>query len=252
MDYIAFLFGLDSETVENIFDVCAELDLISAEKWEEREIYFNNLVEAKYVRNYFKKQEGGSRGGKNSNSTRSPSSTPSKSAKKSPSSSPSTDVDIDVDKEVDVDKEKPSIKETVKSAGLKEKADQIFRCWNKTQAGVKHRNLTPPMKKSVNARLKDGYSVKEINQAIQNLSKALNNNSYYWTHRWTLQEFLSRGQGAQVDKFLDGIDDMLKDGAKKQSGGNGKMSLNEWMDFKGYEGQPNQDHILEYEGRYQN
>ena len=133
------------------------------------------------------------------------------------------------EEEVEEQEEKESIKETGKSAGLKEKANQVFQCWNKTQAGVKHRNLTPPMKKSVNARLKDGYSVQEINQAIQNLAKALNNNSYYWTHRWTLQEFLSRGQGAQVDKFLDGIDDMKVNSKKKNKKSAKAQALNGGM-----------------------
>ena len=247
--YLSSKVKLSEEKCEEILDLLARLQVIDTELWEEKQLiwsqnFVDNIEDVYRTRNTNCPTKEGIIREKEGCLVENTEKTGVNSTENTQSKLKET--------KLKEKKEKESIKEAGKSSGLKEKANQVFQCWNETQAGVKHRNLTPPMKKSVNARLKDGYSVKELNQAIQNLSKALNDDSYYWTHRWTLQEFLSRGQGAQIDKFLDGIDDMLKDGAKKQSGGNGKMSLNEWMDFKGYEGQPNQDHILEYEGRYQN
>ncbi|HBX22289.1 MAG TPA: hypothetical protein DEF34_01440 [Desulfotomaculum sp.] len=72
----------------------------------------------------------------------------------------------------------------------------IFRHWN-DQKIITHRNLTEATKGHIRAMLAIGYTVEEIIAAIDNYAEVLNDQQYYWTHRWGLDEFLLRG----VDKF---------------------------------------------------
>lgn len=73
----------------------------------------------------------------------------------------------------------------------------ILQHWN-TQEIIQHRKLTEKTRRSIRATLKS-YSVEEVNKAISNYAQILRDPVYYWTHKWTLQEFLQRG----IDKFLD-------------------------------------------------
>ena len=115
--------------------------------------------------------------------------------------------------------------------GLKE----IYDYWNKKGAGIKHRKFSPH-KSSINARLEDGFTKEEIKQAIDNLALALNSDDYYWSHKWTLKEFLSRQEGAKVEQFLQNVDQFRKDdgnygggqtiASQANRGGNGGGSVN--------------------------
>ena len=71
------------------------------------------------------------------------------------------------------------------------------------------------MKKSIRARLKDGFEVSELKTAIENLATAYQNDEYYWSHKWTLKEFMSREQGGKVEQFLDGIEQFEVDNSPK-------------------------------------
>jgi hypothetical protein len=55
------------------------------------------------------------------------------------------------------------------------------------------RNLLSPFGKG-------DYWVDEICRAICNYSEVLHGNQYFWNHKWTLKEFLTRG----VDRFVNG------------------------------------------------
>ncbi|GAA0472851.1 hypothetical protein [Alkalibacillus silvisoli] len=77
----------------------------------------------------------------------------------------------------------------------------LFEHWNEKQI-IKHRKLTEPIKRHVNARLKD-YSLEELRKAIDNYSAILPSDNHYWTHKWTLQEFMKPGN---VERFLDEAD----------------------------------------------
>lgn len=93
----------------------------------------------------------------------------------------------------------------------KERIKEVYEFWVDSKAGVQHRSLKEPHRKAVNARLEDGFSVDELKKAIENLAVARNSDKYYWSHKWTLKEFMSRQQGAKVEQFLEGIDEFRKD-----------------------------------------
>lgn len=100
-EYLAFLFETPPEKCEQVFDICAELELISPEEWEKGEIFFPKLLERKQTKLYLKKQEGGQKGGKHGNKKRTPSRTPSGTG----SGTPPRDVDVEEDVEIEEEKE---------------------------------------------------------------------------------------------------------------------------------------------------
>ena len=71
----------------------------------------------------------------------------------------------------------------------------------------KHVKLTTGMEKAINARLSDGYTVEQICQSINNYGDSTKD---FWAKRrseglWTLDLFLSRGEGAKgLGRFLEG------------------------------------------------
>jgi len=179
---IAWELHLEPEKVKNIIDTLAKLELICSEKWQDKDVYVPKLLEREQTKVYLSKQEGGRKGG-------------SRSPSRSPSSTPSTDKDIDKDKDLDLD----SIKD-------------IFSHWKEKSETITHRKLTKPMRKGINARLDDGYSVEEIKEAIDNYNMVVGSGEYFFNYdNWSLDEFISRGEGKQVEKFLENPDAYLKD-----------------------------------------
>lgn len=77
----------------------------------------------------------------------------------------------------------------------------IFEFWNE-QNIIKHRKMNQQMKSHINARLKE-YTVDELKKAILNYSTVLNNDEYYWTHKWSLQDFMKPNN---VTRFVDDAD----------------------------------------------
>lgn len=74
---------------------------------------------------------------------------------------------------------------------------QILENWNSHSITV-HRTLTDKIKRSINGRLKEKYTVDEICTAIDNYAKILQGDLYFWNYKWTLQDFMQRG----FDKFI--------------------------------------------------
>ncbi|HLR34282.1 MAG TPA: hypothetical protein VK071_03015, partial [Tissierellales bacterium] len=75
--------------------------------------------------------------------------------------------------------------------------NSIYAFWN-TQKIINHRKLTDKMKRKIRTSLKD-YKEEEIKQSIKNYSEILNSDKYWFTYRWTIDEFLQRG----IEKFID-------------------------------------------------
>jgi hypothetical protein len=73
----------------------------------------------------------------------------------------------------------------------------IFDHWNNSKVRV-HRSLNQDTERKIIAKLKE-YKPDEIKTAITNYSFILNNAEYFFTYKWTLKDFLSRG----LDNFLD-------------------------------------------------
>ncbi len=75
--------------------------------------------------------------------------------------------------------------------------EAVFSHWN-SKGIIQHRKLTDKLKRAINGAIRD-YTQDEICTAVDNYAVILADDKYYWTHKWTLKEFLERG----IDKFLD-------------------------------------------------
>ncbi|WP_050069875.1 hypothetical protein [Anaerosalibacter massiliensis] len=74
----------------------------------------------------------------------------------------------------------------------------IYLFWN-NQNIIKHRKLTNKMRNKIKSTLKE-YKEEEIKQSIKNYAEILNSKKYWFSYRWTIDEFLNRG----LEKFMDG------------------------------------------------
>jgi len=75
---------------------------------------------------------------------------------------------------------------------------QVFDFWN-DQKIINHRE-PEKFKSCINARLQN-YSVEELCQAIKNYGDILKSEEHFFSHHWTLSDFLNRKSG--LDRFLD-------------------------------------------------
>ena len=75
---------------------------------------------------------------------------------------------------------------------------EIFNHWNSKNI-ITHRKLTDKVKGKINAKLKEGYSIEEVKQAMDNYSMILLGEEYFFSYRWPLEEFLQKG----FEKFKD-------------------------------------------------
>jgi len=74
---------------------------------------------------------------------------------------------------------------------------RIFRYWN-AKGIIRHRLLDDKIKRKINGALK-GFSEQEILNAIDNYARIVKDDRYYFSYKWTLKDFLSRG----LDMFTD-------------------------------------------------
>lgn len=74
----------------------------------------------------------------------------------------------------------------------------IFEHWN-SKGIIRHRELTQKRKSAINARLKS-YSVKELEEVINNYATILQSDKYYWTHKWPLEQFFNP---TNMERFLN-------------------------------------------------
>lgn len=82
--------------------------------------------------------------------------------------------------------------------------NDIFDYWN-SKGIIKHRTINQQMKSHIKARLKE-YTVDELKKAILNYSTVLNNDEYYWTHKWSLQDFMKPNN---VTRFVDEAEPLI-------------------------------------------
>lgn len=73
----------------------------------------------------------------------------------------------------------------------------LFDYWNNKKIIV-HKKLTEKMKTKIRSALKD-YSPEELEKIIDTYTEILKDEKYYFSYKWTLEDFLSRGLG----KFSD-------------------------------------------------
>ncbi len=85
--------------------------------------------------------------------------------------------------------------------GNKENIYTIFEHWVSKNI-IKHKSMNKKMESHINARLQD-YSVGDLCKAIDNYDTVVNGDEYYWTHKWTLQDFMNPNN---VIRFMDEAD----------------------------------------------
>lgn len=83
----------------------------------------------------------------------------------------------------------------------KEDIYTLLNYWNEKEI-IKHRKRNQAMESHINARLQE-YSVDELKKAIDNYSLILNSDDYYWSHKWSLQDFMKPNN---VIRFVDEAD----------------------------------------------
>ena len=72
----------------------------------------------------------------------------------------------------------------------------VFDFWNESKIII-HKDFLQfklPIKKALSK-----FSVEEITGSIRNYAVILHDDQYFWSYKWTLKEFLSRG----LEKFLE-------------------------------------------------
>ena len=79
----------------------------------------------------------------------------------------------------------------------------IFDHWNTFDALTSHRALTKKTAASINARLKSGYSEADLCDAITRYAELCQQKTAAGYNHWSLQELLSREEGAWIDRMLD-------------------------------------------------
>lgn len=105
---------------------------------------------------------------------------------------------------------------------IKDNIYTIFEFWNSKKIIV-HRELTDTTKSAINARLKANTEA-ELIEAIENYHFCLKSEDHYYTHKFTLKEFMNP---KNVDKFLTVNDPLenFRDKFKKKSPDNNKKRL---------------------------
>ncbi len=87
---------------------------------------------------------------------------------------------------------KKRIKENVKEIYI-----VVFNHWNSLGV-IKHKVMTETMQTAIRSAL-NNYSAEEICQAMTTYGQILSGEEYYWSYKWTLEEFIRRG----LEKFMD-------------------------------------------------
>lgn len=84
------------------------------------------------------------------------------------------------------------------------KADRVFAAWRSCSNLIRHRTLTDEWRSRIHARIRDGYSVGELVQAVRNLDRVIGSDEYFWSYdRWTIGQFMVPGN---IDRFLSDLD----------------------------------------------
>lgn len=98
---------------------------------------------------------------------------------------------------IELEKNLKSKKKEIKEECSKD-IKTIFDCWN-SKGIIKHKTLSPVIKKSIEKVLKD-YKLDEIVQAINIYSEILNS-QFYFNYKWSLSDFLNRKNG--ISTFME-------------------------------------------------
>jgi hypothetical protein len=109
----------------------------------------------------------------------------------------------------------PVKENNIKKPSIETIYKEIFTFWNSTNGVIKHKGLTDKMKAAMKTALKT-YTQAEIHGAIWTYADICTGEQYWWTHRWTLEEFLRRGLEKFMDKTAAEENYRIKEGGKER------------------------------------
>ena len=77
--------------------------------------------------------------------------------------------------------------------------DTFLKKWNDCGM-IQHKKITTMRKRAIDKVIKNAdYPISEVFDAFENYAKILNDPDYFWTYKWTMEDFLNRG----LHKFVD-------------------------------------------------
>lgn len=77
----------------------------------------------------------------------------------------------------------------------------LFDVWNSLKI-IQHLEFKSGMKSGLQKQLKE-YDYKKIKRSMKNYAYIVHSKDYYFNYKWTLEEFLFRGKGKNIERFLD-------------------------------------------------
>lgn len=101
---------------------------------------------------------------------------------------------------------------------------EIFDKWNKSKAGIKHQKLNKDMSGAIDSKISK-YNIEVVFLAVERLAVAVNDSSFYYSHKWNIKDFMQQKNG--IAKWLD--EGQLWQSYMEQKGGssNGKVIGND-------------------------
>ncbi|MCK5074116.1 MAG: hypothetical protein KAQ98_11870 [Bacteriovoracaceae bacterium] len=96
-------------------------------------------------------------------------------------------------------KKEHAIKKNTSRADKDQVYNRFLEEWNQ-RSMIQHKKITTRMKKAIDKVLKNAdYPLDEVFKAFDNYSKILTGSDYFWSYKWTMEDFLNRG----LHKFVD-------------------------------------------------
>ena len=96
-------------------------------------------------------------------------------------------------------KKEHAIKKNISRADKDQVYNRFLEEWNQ-RSMIQHKKITTRMKKAIDKVLKNAdYPLDEVFKAFDNYSKILTGSDYFWSYKWTMEDFLNRG----LHKFVD-------------------------------------------------
>lgn len=83
-------------------------------------------------------------------------------------------------------------KSTIAAEVPNELKEEIFNFWMSKRL-MKHKKFTTEMKKAITRAINDGFTEHQLKDAINNYDLILNDQSYLFSYKWNLADFLVRG-----------------------------------------------------------
>nr|AGF93126.1 replication initiation protein [uncultured organism] len=129
------------------------------------------------------------------------------------------------------EKEKKKDNNTTYTQERLEKIKSVHQFWLKECKDINNARLTKNQKKVINTKI-EKWSVEEIQDAISNYRTIYDDESFYYSHNWTMEKFIKQGNGAP--RLLPGLDqehdgDLWKDYKKQNGDKKTKASDEDWQ-----------------------